>query len=368
MLLVAGGTGGHVLPAIAFGRWIGERHHEVDVGYMSGTRPIELEIYRSSSIEPMTVGLEGSPLGSPKGRRIKRWMDLLRSFRGAGVLIRSFAPNVCVMFGGYISAPALVVSKIKGIKCAMHEQNASAGRITRLARVLGVPVATGWEVCCPFKKRDFTAVGVPIRRLRITGRDAAWHSLGLPAPVPEGPVVVVITGSLGSVPIRGVITELAQREEFRGWTFLVNDSHITEPAKHLSNMFIIPARWDVSPVYSAADILVIRAGASTLSEVRAMRIPAVVIPWRASAGDHQMKNAMLTKDAEHLRIWDENLGSMDELAGRLHELKLFRPASADQITEKMYNLADDICERLWDFVYAIMRDQSASKGDDDIGG
>ena len=368
MLIVAGGTGGHVIPAITFGRWISERHPDVDVGYMSGSRPMELEIYRSSSIEPMTVGMEGSPLGSPKGRRMKRWMDLIRSFRQVGAVMRVFAPDMCVMFGGYISAPALVISKIKGIRCAMHEQNASAGRITRLARVLGVPIATGWEVCSPFKRADFTVVGVPIRGLRITGRDAAWRGLRLPGPAPGGPVVVVMTGSLGSAPIRDMITALAQRSEFREWTFLVNDSRAAEPARSLANMFLMPARWDVAPLYSAADILVLRAGASTLSEVRAMQIPAIVIPWRAAAGDHQMRNAMLMKDVEHLRIWDENSGSMDDLAGQLSELKLFRPASEDQTTEKMYNLADSICERLWNFAAAIMHNQRAPKGDDDIGG
>jgi UDP-N-acetylglucosamine--N-acetylmuramyl-(pentapeptide) pyrophosphoryl-undecaprenol N-acetylglucosamine transferase len=368
VLLVAGGTGGHVLPAIAFGRWISERHPDVDVGYMSGSRPMELEIYRSSSIEPMTVGMEGSPLSSPRGRRIKRWMDLIRSFRQAGTLMRVFAPNMCIMFGGYISAPALIISKIKGVRCAMHEQNASAGRITRLARVLGVPIAAGWEVCSPFKRADFTVVGVPVRGLRITGRDAAWRSLRLPEPSPEGPVVVVMTGSLSSAPIRDMITELAQRNEFREWTFLVNDSRAAKPSRSLANMFLMPTRWDVAPVYSAADILVIRAGASTLSEVMAMRIPAIVIPWRAAAGDHQMRNAMLMRDAERLRIWDENSGSMDELAEQLRELKLFRSAFEDQTTEKMYNLADSICERLWNFAAAIMHDQRASKGDDGIGG
>ncbi|MDR1482574.1 MAG: UDP-N-acetylglucosamine--N-acetylmuramyl-(pentapeptide) pyrophosphoryl-undecaprenol N-acetylglucosamine transferase [Synergistaceae bacterium] len=368
MLLVAGGTGGHVLPAVAFGRWVSENHPSVDVGYMSGTRPMELDIYRASSIKPMTVSMEGSPFGAPRGRRVKRWLDLIGAFHHAGALIRNFAPDICVMFGGYISAPALVYSRIKGIRSVMHEQNASAGRVTRLARTLGVPVASGWEVCAPFGRSDFTFVGVPIRGLRIMDRDAAWRSLDLPGRVPDGPIVVVMTGSLGSVPVRDIITALAQRDEFLDWTFLVNDSRAATPAKYLVNMFLVPARWDISPVYSAADMLVVRGGASTLSEVKATQIPAVVIPWSAAAGDHQRKNAMLMDDPERVRVWDENRGSIDELTGLLRGFELFRPASGDQITEKMYNLADAICERLWNFMASNGIGLCALKGDDNIGG
>jgi UDP-N-acetylglucosamine--N-acetylmuramyl-(pentapeptide) pyrophosphoryl-undecaprenol N-acetylglucosamine transferase len=311
---------------------------------------MELDIYRASSIEPMTVGLEGSPFGAPRGRKVKRWFDLIGAFHRAGTIIRGFAPDFCVMFGGYISAPALIHSRVKGIRSVMHEQNASAGRVTRLARTLGVPVASGWEVCAPFKSTDFTFVGVPVRSLRITERDAAWRSLDLPGRTPDGPIVVVMTGSLGSAPVRDVITALAQRDEFLDWTFLVNDSRAAAPTKCLANMFIIPARWDVAPVYSAADMLVVRGGASTLSEVKAMQIPAVVIPWSAAAGDHQRKNAMLMDDPERLKVWDEKRGSIDELIGLLQSLGLFRSAPRNQVTEKMYNLADGICERLWNFV------------------
>jgi UDP-N-acetylglucosamine--N-acetylmuramyl-(pentapeptide) pyrophosphoryl-undecaprenol N-acetylglucosamine transferase len=357
-----------VLPAISFGSWIHGRYPDIEVGYISGTRPVELEIYRACGIEPMTVGMEGSPLKAPGGRRLKRWLDLIRGFGRAKALIGGFKPDLCVMFGGYVSAPALIVCRIHGIRAVMHEQNAGAGRITRLARWMGVPVASGWEVCDPLGRSDYTPVGVPIRSLKITERKDAWRSLGLPGPPPKGPVAVVMTGSLGSSYMRGIVRELAQRGEFMEWTFLVNDPKGTGPARELDNVFLMPARWDIAPSYSAADVLVVRAGASTLSEVAAMGIPAVVIPWGDSAGDHQRKNASMMEALGGVSVWDEAEGRIDDLAGQLSNYKFFRRASPEDVTEKMYNVGDTVCEKLWNFSAFITEREPASKGDDSIGG
>ena len=77
ILLVAGGTGGHIWPAIAFGSWILENRSGVTIKYLSGKRALESEIYRSCDIEPLKIDMEGSPFSAPKGTRIRRWVDLL---------------------------------------------------------------------------------------------------------------------------------------------------------------------------------------------------------------------------------------------------------------------------------------------------
>ncbi|MDR1885258.1 MAG: UDP-N-acetylglucosamine--N-acetylmuramyl-(pentapeptide) pyrophosphoryl-undecaprenol N-acetylglucosamine transferase [Synergistaceae bacterium] len=349
VLLVAGGTGGHVLPAIAFGGWIRRKHPGTEVGYVSGTRQVELEIYRASSIEPMTVEIEGSPIGAPRGRRIKRWASIIRSFVTAGRLLKKFNPDLCVLFGGYVSATSLILCRARGIRAVVHEQNARAGRITRLASRLGVPVASGWEACAPLRRADFTPVGVPIRSLRLTERDEAWRTLGLPEPRPSGPVAAVLTGSLGSSRMRDIIENLANREDFQDWSFIVSDPGASAPEKKLHNLTLLPARWDIAPVYSAADMLIARAGASTLSEACAMGIPSVVIPWGGAADDHQTENARMMEGRENIAIWPEDRDRMDELAQKLHDYKFLRRAPRSEAVEKMYNVAESICEGLWSF-------------------
>ena len=103
VLIAAGGTGGHILPAVVFGRWL-EARHEASVSYLAGGRPLEREIYASFGIEPQRLPIEGSPLGvrSPV-RMLLRSLALLRSLGTAARCVFREKPDVCVLFGGYVS-------------------------------------------------------------------------------------------------------------------------------------------------------------------------------------------------------------------------------------------------------------------------
>jgi UDP-N-acetylglucosamine--N-acetylmuramyl-(pentapeptide) pyrophosphoryl-undecaprenol N-acetylglucosamine transferase len=369
-LLVAGGTGGHIMPALAFGQWIRERRPGVEVRYLCGTRALELERYRASSIEPMTVDMKGSPLGAPKGRMLRRWLDVFSGYWRTRNLIRETNPDLCFMFGGYVSTSSVLICRRRRIPSVMHEQNAHAGKITRMGYSLGIPVASGWENCDPFGAGTFTPVGVPIRPLDLIEKGAAWDSLELPAPLPEGPIVVAMTGSLGSRRIKDIIKALAGRAELFDMTFVVVDPKALAPIRELDNLFLVPQRWNASAFYSVSDVVVARAGASTLSEITAMEIPAVMIPWSGAANDHQMKNAMAATNRGRFKIWSDELGDMSDLAGKLRDLQILPALSRGDTMKKMYNVAENICERLWAFAARPTNTDnlSALKGDDNIGG
>jgi UDP-N-acetylglucosamine--N-acetylmuramyl-(pentapeptide) pyrophosphoryl-undecaprenol N-acetylglucosamine transferase len=148
ILIVAGGTGGHIFPALAFGRWILDQKKNEGVSYLSGDRPLELEIYASQGIEPYRLFLSGSPLGSPSIlRNARRWMELFRSFFQVGRFLRRERPDACFLFGGYVSLLPLLWCRFLKIPILAHEQNACAGKVTKLASYLGAPVAAGWSQC-----------------------------------------------------------------------------------------------------------------------------------------------------------------------------------------------------------------------------
>ena len=100
LLLAAGGTGGHIWPALSFGSWIKERHPECEVGYICGSRPLELEIYRAAGVEPAVLPMEGSPLsGVGLRQRGRRLASLFSAYGAASGAIARFKPDAALLFG-----------------------------------------------------------------------------------------------------------------------------------------------------------------------------------------------------------------------------------------------------------------------------
>jgi UDP-N-acetylglucosamine--N-acetylmuramyl-(pentapeptide) pyrophosphoryl-undecaprenol N-acetylglucosamine transferase len=354
ILLAAGGTGGHILPAVVFGRWIGRNRADTKVSYMSGRRSIELEIYRSLKIEPFIIDVEGSPLGAQRGERLRRWKDLFRSFRQAQKRLRQAPPDLCVAFGGYVSAAAVLSAYARKVPTVAHEQNALAGKVTLLARALGAKVASGWNKCDPLKEGRFVPVGVPVRPLDGMSHERALSKLGLDRLGGDGPTVAVMTGSLGSGKLAEVMSGISGKSEFVSWNFLIIDPDAVRPLRVAPNTFRLPRSWDVAPLFNLADILVTRGGASTLAEAGASGIPAIVAPWRRASCDHQMKNALEMAKGGSVEIFDETADGAAELAAKLINLRHRCPPAERDIGKKMYNASINTCERLWDFCRAFL--------------
>ena len=168
VLIVAGGTGGHIFPALAFGRWVLDHGKAGNVVYISGSRPLEAEIYASHGVEPYRLALAGSPLGGTLWRNLKRCAELFLSFMEARAFILKERPDVCFLFGSYVSATPLLWCKWLGVPVIAHEQNACAGKMTKLASRMGVPVASGWNECRGVGNA-FHA-GVPVRSFKKLSR------------------------------------------------------------------------------------------------------------------------------------------------------------------------------------------------------
>ena len=114
ILIASGGTGGHIFPAIVFGR---DRQQKGDVvSWLCGSRKLEAEIYHSSGIEPVILPLSGSPMGTRSPVKIiSRIIDVFRSISRTAKYIRGFKPDEVYLFGGYISFAPLIVAKVRGI-------------------------------------------------------------------------------------------------------------------------------------------------------------------------------------------------------------------------------------------------------------
>ncbi len=349
IILAAGGTGGHIWPALSFGAWINKNHPECAVRYVCGSRQLEREIYAAAHTEPVVLPADGSPLaGRGLGQKAARLRALFASYGKASALVKDFAPDAALVFGGYLSLPVIMACRRAGVRCALQEQNARAGKVTRLASKLGMEIYSGWSECAPLPKKKFIRTGVPVRDFALPARGEAWKNLELEGEVPDGPIVVAMTGSLGSCSVRDELCQAAGEEPFKGWNFVfaaVADQ-LERPSQ---NVWLLPKVWDAAKLYGLADMLVLRAGGSTLTEAAVLGLPALVVPWMQAADNHQFYNALAFAGENEGMIWTENDGHEALVSSllRLNGIKGKNRKKAGDLSGR----GGAICENLWSLLF-----------------
>ena len=360
ILIVAGGTGGHIWPAISFGKWIDSNKTDFKVHYVSGSRSIEEEIYSSVNLEPTVLRTDGSPLsGVNISQKLHRLLALFTGVFHAKKIIKKYKPVICILFAGYISIPFIIICKIFKIPVILHEQNAYAGKSTRIAKAFGVEVFTGWGECNPLKAGSYIPVGVPVRTFKKHKPADAWKMLNMKKDMPNGIKVVVFSGTLGSVSLKDLICELSKKEKYKNWTFIL-PSAADEVSLVDSNVYLLPRIWNAALLYSLADIVVTRAGASTLTELGTLGIPAVVVPWGKATDNHQFYNASVYTAENAAVIWNEK-SDVADFEKKLEKIYKIFTDPVKKNNSKLYNKTNEIYESFW-FALSLKIERSAIFG------
>ncbi|MBR1486642.1 MAG: UDP-N-acetylglucosamine--N-acetylmuramyl-(pentapeptide) pyrophosphoryl-undecaprenol N-acetylglucosamine transferase, partial [Synergistaceae bacterium] len=197
-------------------------------------------------------------------------------------IIKNFKPDEIFLFGGYVSFAPLLIAKLKKIPVTLHEQNAVAGKVTRIAAKWNAKIITGWPNCEGIK--NYSYVGIPVREPVKINRDEALKTLGLEIDSNKK-IICIAGGSLGSAPLCKILLKTAELCGDFEFVFLSHER------KDENNAHFIPPQWDMNPFYSICDFIVCRAGGSTLAEILKWKIPAIIVPWPGAADNHQVKNA-----------------------------------------------------------------------------
>ena len=305
-IIAGGGTGGHVTPAIAIARALVARGHPADTIHFVGSR---------RGIEARMVPDAGFAVTLLPGRGIQRRLaldnlgavvGLLVALVRAFVLVARRRPRVIVSVGGYASAPCSIAAVLLRVPLVLAEQNAVPGAAHRLVARFARAAAVTFEGT-PLPRAVVT--GNPVRPEilavdRERGRHAARAELGLPA---DRQVLLTIGGSLGArhinVAVLGAVRRWATRRDLavrqvvgrRDWE-LVDGDRPRLPADGLV-WHPVPFEDRVDLALAATDLVVCRAGASTVAEVTAVGVPAVFVPFPGAAEDHQTANARAVVDA-----------------------------------------------------------------------
>lgn len=350
ILLAAGGTGGHIMPAVALAEALRELAPEVQIQFCCGSRPSEVQLYRRLGLSPWVLPVAHHRRGLiERGRFMGK---MLASWSRARQLLKQHPVQAAVGFGGYLSVPPLLAARLGGAKLILHEQNA---RLSVANRILA-PFSQLIALALPVSERVFLGprtqiVGNPVRQdiVRGVSRQDARTFFRLR---PDRLVCLCLGGSQGAAGINQIMLELLQRlHEGEGpaarWQMLwsTGPAHFEQVTRAAQSIGLDPSEHVINPfidrmamAYAAADLVIARAGALSIAELTALGRPAVLVPLPTSAGGHQASNArglvragaaemILETDPEAARKMEAMLG---EWASAPEKLEAMAEASRAQ--------------------------------------
>ena len=317
ILVSGGGTGGHIMPAIALCEEVRERFPEAEIFFAGRAGSMEERLAEKHGLEFYRIP------SSPKGRGlkiIKNFFVNIAGFFKSLALIIKLKPQAVVAFGGYTSAPLLSASLLLGKNAVIHESNAIPGRVTRLLAGMGVRVACGLDSDHPIMKKlknrikkenRFAVTGNPIRKAFSEPANDLAHEL--PGYDPIRPMLLVFGGSQGAhninVMLSRSIAKLKDNLPTLQIAHLCGDNDIETLRSAYENVkltyWLFPFFDDISSLMRKSDLCVARSGALSVTEICACKLPAILIPLPFAADNHQLANAKVLEKAGAAVIKEE---------------------------------------------------------------
>ena len=293
VILAGGGTGGHVYPALAMGDALKARGH--DVLYIGDADRLEGRVAPQRGYAFHPIAAPRYPRNGALGK-VGFGFSLLRAVMEARGLLKELNAELVLGVGGYISAPTVLAAWTLGVPRCIHEANLAPGLANRLcARFANLVLLTYAESAKRIKSSaPKETVGCPVNPKVLQGdRAAALERYGLST---EQPVLLVVGGSLGAATLNALALAAA-RAQGRGWQLLwiTGPRYHTQASRDLGEppegVALVDYEDRMGDAYAASDLVVARAGSSTLAELTALGKPALLIPSPNVTDNHQEHNA-----------------------------------------------------------------------------
>jgi UDP-N-acetylglucosamine--N-acetylmuramyl-(pentapeptide) pyrophosphoryl-undecaprenol N-acetylglucosamine transferase len=302
IIIAGGGTGGHIFPAIAVAQAIQVIQPDAAILFVGATGKMEMEKVPQAGYEIKGLTIAGLNR-SNMFKNLTLPFKLIKSFFQVRNIFNAFKPNAVFGVGGYSSFPVLKFAQSKGIPTFIHESNAFAGKSNIWLGKNATKIFTGTQGMEQFFPSDKIVVtGNPVRKnisASVYSKDAALMKFGL---LPERKTVLIVGGSLGANSINDAIMQ--HLESFSNHSIQLiwqtgksQASKYVNAAKSYSNVYVNSFLDDMSAAYTAADLVVSRAGAMSVAEIALTAKPCVFVPYPFAAEDHQTFNAKNLVDA-----------------------------------------------------------------------
>lgn len=321
LLLAGGGTGGHLFPAVALAQQLLEEEWQAEVLFVGTERGIEARVLPGLGLPLKTIDISGY-VGRGWRARLALPGQLLRSVRQSLRILDRFRPDVVVGVGGYASGPVLLAARLRRIPFIIHEQNALFGLTNRiLAR---------WaqRVCL-----SFPIDGVVGDEVVITGNPVRRGMAQCPPLPDDGPSLLVFGGSRGASAINSAMcAALPALDDMRDELQIIHQTG-SEDCEKVQAVYaaagwraeVVPFIDDMVAALSRAQLVLCRAGATTVAELTAAGRAAILVPYPHAAADHQTANARAVAAAGAAVLLPQAQLTADGLAAQLRTLLHDRP-------------------------------------------
>ena len=351
-LISGGGTGGHIFPAVSIANALKELDPEAEILFIGALGRMEMERVPQAGYKIIGLPVRGFNRAQP-WKNVSVLIDLAKSIRQVKKIIRDFQPNVGVGVGGYASGAAMWAAANMGIPILLQEQNGFAGVTNKILKDKATKICVAYEGMEGFFPADkIILTGNPVRQNLTSGiKNEKLKIKNL----------LIIGGSLGARTIneavKAALPELAKSDIHVVWqtgkVYYEKCKAAWEAAGSPANIECLDFLADMPDRYANADLVISRAGASSISELCLLGKPAILVPSPNVAEDHQTHNAMalvnkeaavLVRDAEAAEMLIPTalkLIQNDKQLTLLHTniLRLAQPDSARRIAEEVIKIA-----------------------------
>lgn len=374
-LFATGGTAGHINPALAVASYIRDNYKDAEIMFIGTADHMESRLVPNAGFAFKTIEINGFKRSfSPKAivANVKTVFKLVKSEQESKKIIRDFAPDVVIGFGGYVSGPVLQEAAKLHIPCCIHEQNAYPGITNKqlakqVDRVMLTVEDAAKHLDC---KNEPTVTGLPVRgELLNKSKKSAREELS----VPDGKYLVLsFGGSLGAAPLNDSMFDILLRHADDGSVYHIHsvgtngaeylNKFVEKGFKRVSDTVVRKGTVEVRKYIdnmdvcmAAADLVVGRAGASSLSEIEAMGKASILIPSPYVAENHQFHNAMALVNRNAARIIEEKDLTAESLSNMIDSLL----SSQEQLFEIEKNAKSlavlDSRERIADIIISLAK-------------
>lgn len=293
VIISAGGTGGHIYPALAIINKIKEKEPDSEFLYIGTHNRMEKDIVPSKGIPFESIEM----YGFNKKHLLKNFKTvkcLMQSFKKCKKLIKDFNPDIVIGVGGYVTVPVIVTAKKLGYKTFLHEQNSLPGKsnkyLAKYSDLIGVSFESSIKA---FPEGKAVLTGNPCSEDALNVLPIDKKELGLTS---RKKLVLIVMGSLGAGRVSDYL--MGELKGFKNKDYEVlfisgkSSYDKVKAEKYPDNVKILPFYEGLTKIMKRTDLMISRAGASTLSEIVALEVPSILIPSPFVANNHQYYNAL----------------------------------------------------------------------------
>jgi UDP-N-acetylglucosamine--N-acetylmuramyl-(pentapeptide) pyrophosphoryl-undecaprenol N-acetylglucosamine transferase len=315
ILVTGGGTGGHIYPALAFINYVKTVDPTAEFLYVGTKRGLENKILPTTDIPFKTITIQGFKR-SLSPQNIKTVKLFLTAIRDAKKIVKAFQPDVVIGTGGYVSGAVMYAAAKAKIPTIIHEQNSVPGITNKFLKRYVTKIALGMKAAQPFFPQDKTVlIGNPRgQEVATTPKSDILKTYGLD---PQKKTVLIFGGSQGALKINQAVFKALPQLANKAYQVLYAsgdryyaeyEEKLTMTKEQLKTVSIKPYISQMPEVMANVDLMIGRAGATTIAEFTALGLPAILIPSPYVTNDHQTKNAQsLVKAGAVKMLTDQEL-------------------------------------------------------------